>query len=153
MYMMETTGPSKFERELKSMQSGGGSLIAVEPRALSMMIKNLQGEGGKTVLPAPSTVSVSTLPNATSVNHTAESTPAVPVVRWKGLTSTHTVSNLDNVNHFPYHVSIATSKLNTTTSSMSCSDLSLLTGGSGNSTRKKEKNSHKVPPKETKWNK
>ena len=46
MDMMEMTGQSKSERELKSMQSVGGSLIAENFRALSMMPKNLQGEGG-----------------------------------------------------------------------------------------------------------
>ena len=133
--MMEMTCPSKSERELKSMQSGGGSLIAEKSRALSMMLKNLQGEGGETVLPAPSTVSVSTLPFAKTANHIAKSTPAASRVVWKSPTS---VSNLDDVNHFPYPVSIVTSKSNTTTSSMSCSDLSSLTGGLGNSTKRKK---------------
>ena len=61
MDMMEMTGPSKFERELKSMQSVGGSLIAENFSMSSMMPKNLQGEGGGAVLPPPSTVSVTTL--------------------------------------------------------------------------------------------
>ena len=147
MDMMETTGPSKSERELKSMQSMGGSLIAEKSRALSMILKNLQGEGGETVLPAPSTVSVSTLQFAKTVNHTGKSTPSASRVLWKSPTSTHTVSNLEDKNHFPYSVSIATSKSNTTTSSRSCSDLSLLTGGSGNITKKKKRSPNQIPPK------
>ena len=51
MDMMEMTGPSKSERELKSMQSVGGSLIAENFRASSMMPKNLQGEGGELSCP------------------------------------------------------------------------------------------------------
>ena len=61
MDTMEMTGPSTSERELKSMQSVRGSLIAENFSVSSMMPKNLQGAGGGTVLPAPSTVSVSTL--------------------------------------------------------------------------------------------
>ena len=138
--IMDTTGmmcPRISQREGESMQSEGGSLRKAESRASSVELKKRLSERSETVLPAPSTVSVSTLPIATSANHTAESTPAVPVVGWKGLTSTHTVSNSDNVNHITYPVSIATSKSSTTTSAMSFSDLSSLTGGSGNSTRKK----------------
>ena len=44
--MMEMTGLSKSERELKSMQSVGGSSIAENVSMSSMMPKNLQGEGG-----------------------------------------------------------------------------------------------------------
>ena len=58
--MMEMTGQSKSERELKSTQSVGGSLISENLRDSSMMLKNHQGEGGETVFPAPPTVSVST---------------------------------------------------------------------------------------------
>ena len=136
--MMEMTGPSKSERELKSMQSVGGSLIAENVRASSMMPKNLQGERGGTVLPAPSTVSVSTLQFAKTANHTGESTTSASRVLWKSPTSSHTVSNLNDVNDFPYPVSIATGKSNTTASSRSLSDLSSLMRGSGNSTKKKE---------------
>ena len=41
MDMMEMTGQSKSERELKSMQSVGGSLISEHLREFSMMLKNL----------------------------------------------------------------------------------------------------------------
>ena len=49
--MMEMTGPSKSERELKSMQSVGGSSIAEIFSVSSMMPKNLQGEGGELSCP------------------------------------------------------------------------------------------------------
>ena len=93
--IMDTTGmmcPSISQREGESMQSRGGPSRKAESRASSMELKKRLSEGGETVLPALSTVSVSTLPNATSVNHTAKSTPAVPVVGWKGLKFTHTAS-------------------------------------------------------------
>ena len=102
MDMMEMTGPSKSERELKSMQSVGGSLIAENFSVSSMMPKNLQGEGGGTVLPASSTVSITTLQFAKTANHTGESTTSASQVVWKSPTSTHTVSNLNDVNDFPY---------------------------------------------------
>ena len=57
----------------------GGSLIAESFRASSMMPKNLQGEGGGNVLPAPSTVSVSTLQFAKTANHTGESNTSVRI--------------------------------------------------------------------------
>ena len=137
MDTMEMTGPSKSERELKSMQSVGGSLIAENFSVSSMMPKNPQGEGGGTVLPAPSTVSISTLQFAKTGNHTGKSTTSASRVLWKSPTPTHTVSNLNDVNDFSYPVSIATSESNTTTLSRFCSDLSSLTGGSGNFTKKK----------------
>ena len=90
------------------MQSGGGSLTGEKSRAWSMMLKNLQGEGGETVLPAPSTVSVSTLPFAKTANHTAESTPVASRVVWKSPTSKHTVSNMDDVVVFDLLVAMDT---------------------------------------------
>ena len=138
MDTMEMICPRIPQREGKSMQSGGGSLSVAESRASSVVLKNLLSEGGKIVLPAPTTVSVSMLPIAKSANHTAKNTLAAPRVGWNKITSTHTVSNLNTVNHITYPVSIATSNLSTTTSAMFFSDLSLLTGGSGSSTRKKK---------------
>ena len=138
MDMMEMTGQSKSERELKFMQSVGGSLISENLRDSSMMLKNHQGEGGVTVLPAPPTLSVSTLQFAKTANHTGKSTILGAQGLWKSLPSTQMVSNLKDEKHFLYPVSIATSKSNTITSSRSCSDLSSLTGGSGNSTKKEE---------------
>ena len=91
--MMEMTGPSIAKRELKSMQSVGGALIVENCRAASMMPKNLQGEGGGTALPAPSTVSVPTLQFAKTANHTGKSTTSASRVLWKSPTPTHTVSN------------------------------------------------------------
>ena len=97
-------------------------------------------------MPAPSTMSISILLFAKTANHTGESTLSASQVLWKSPTSTHRVSNLEDENHFPYPMSIATSESNTTTSSRSCSGLSSLTGGSGNSTKKKEVVSIKFLP-------
>ena len=99
MDTIETTDPSKSEGKLKSMQSVDGSLIADKFRALSMMLKNLQGEGGETVLPGPYTKSISTLQFAKTANHTGESTPSASRGLWKSPTSTQTVSNLKDGNH------------------------------------------------------
>ena len=148
--MLEMTCPSKSERELKSMQSVGGSLVSENLRDSSMMLKNHQGEGGETVFPAPPTVSVSTLQFAKTANHTGKSTLLDSQGLWKSPPSTQMVSNLKDEKHFLYPVSIATSESNTTTSSRSFSDLSLLTGGSGNSTKKERISPHQIHPKKTK---